>query len=427
MASNLGSSGESFSATWTSGDDDEPIAIWNEMKHHDHIFPVHVYAGVRHTPTPLPAWMSIEFELLEQRLSPSALDDQGWAIVFRFAIIHSTLLKQEPADKRNPEADATNGGYRPSLEPDSLRRGFSKLLRKMLPGKWDEFFKSQHHLSLIDDSRELPPGSTLYKFLLEGPSIGRDTDHHHPFWMQYIKDVREILLDPSIREFLAQDVSVFLGKQRPRRDEHPSAKPEAPSSKTPWRKTAPLKGKVKPETRQVEDESGSGDCAQIQDDEVYTKRPRREGRAVIYDPSRAELIVLRPGRDEEAQNSQDPGPGESIFRRAQLLLYDTSFVPLWIINITAALSYVLMMNDPDPPGRPYTLRTLIAWYLTYGVLLWYGRPETGTLKEYARHLLLLTLLTCSATLLTFHLTRATNLASGFPVGITLAVLLQQVW
>lgn len=67
--------------------------------------------------------------------------------------------------------------------------------------------------------------------------------------------------------------------------------------------------------------------------------------------------------DEEARNNDDledpPWNDPGSFRRSQLWLYDKLFgalaTAICILNITAGLFYVMLMNDPSPPKWSYKI------------------------------------------------------------------------
>jgi len=142
--------------------------------------------------------------------------------------------------------------------------------------------------------------------------------------------------------------------------------------------------------------------------------------------------------DEEAQNNEysgdvSPLPWRSIITLVVFIYTNVVvkvFVPLatgvCISNITAALGYVMLMNDPAPPKPSYIVGSLLTWFLTSGMMVCYGIYKTG-MKDYARRLAILAMFTCFVVAVVFHFAGASNFASSFLVGITMAILLIQIW
>ncbi|CZR67935.1 uncharacterized protein PAC_17834 [Phialocephala subalpina] len=100
---------------------------------------------------------------------------------------------------------------------------------------------------------------------------------------------------------------------------------------------------------------------------------------------------------------------------------------VWIFNISTALGYVMLMNDPTPPKPSFIIGDIVTWFLTTGMMICHGILTTGTMKDYARRLVILAIFTCFVVAVVFHFAGASNFASSFPAGITMAIMLIQIW
>ncbi|KAE9376081.1 hypothetical protein N431DRAFT_209529 [Stipitochalara longipes BDJ] len=121
----------------------------------------------------------------------------------------------------------------------------------------------------------------------------------------------------------------------------------------------------------------------------------------------------------------------STLLRVWTLLFNTLFTPLatavCILNIATALGYVMLMNNPSPPKSSYIIGILVTWFLTAAMMISRGIFTTGSMKDYARRLVILAMFTCFVVAVVFHLAGASNFASSFLVGITMVILMIQIW
>jgi hypothetical protein len=228
----------------------------------------------------------------------------------------------------------------------------------------DEFLSTQD-LELIYDHRRPPRQSTLSEFLLNGPEVRGNFDDR--LWMPYSYAVRRLYLEPASRDWLDQDVEHFLDG-------------------------AELMGSVE-----------LSDARQVA---VERRDVERTGRGYDEEAHRDE----EDGDDENHNDSPSPPAdfwrynlwGSHPWLHIRPFIFNKLFPALatavCIFNITAALGYVLLMNDPAPPTPSYiagyvpcscistiallTLaRTLLTWFLTSGMMIGYGVVGSAMMKE----------------------------------------------
>ncbi|KAH8751857.1 hypothetical protein F5882DRAFT_62035 [Hyaloscypha sp. PMI_1271] len=280
-----------------------------------------IYTTVASFPSERLQDLSSDYEALVRSLI-GEMGIEGQEVSHRFGLSQSLLREREGAGGRRSRSGNSD---REDSSRTSIKQQLITLLGEKL-SEYDDFLHSQE-LKIIHNPLRAPRNSTLCKFLLDGPSV-----HGHfedMLWMPYSHAVRRLLLDPESRSWLEQDVDIFL------------------------------------------------DAADL----MNTGERGDTGQEALRD---SEQLY-----DEEAQNDEDPEefPRQlhSTWRRIRTLVFNTLFAPLatavCIFNITTALGYVILMNDPAPPKPSYIIGTLVTWFSTTGVMISHGILATGSMKE----------------------------------------------
>jgi hypothetical protein len=180
--------------------------------------------------------------------------------------------------------------------------------------------------------------------LLEGPNI--QGNFEDPRWVLYSHAVRRLLLDPKNRSWLEQDMDIFLAAA----------------------------GLI----TEGEGDDGPPEMLRVPD--------------LPFDEESQD--------DEHAE--EHPIQALTAWRQIISLLVDKLFnsiaMVVCILNVTAALGYVILMNDPAPPKSSYIIgyvlfspvflsqdsyksRTLVTWFLTTAMMMGHGSFRTGSMKE----------------------------------------------
>jgi hypothetical protein len=177
-------------------------------------------------------------------------------------------------------------------------------------------------LTIIYDPGRPLQASTLGEFLLDGPPIQGNFDH--ALWIPYTHAVKELLLDPGSRDWLDEDLDIFLDRVE-------------------------LMGSVElDEAPRVAVQHGNTERNDHNNSDDRNHNERQD--------------------DEEAQNEEEPGEQEhdddddpdnnprqhsNPWHHIRPFIFDKLLPPLGtavcILHITAMLGYVLLMNDPVPP------------------------------------------------------------------------------
>jgi hypothetical protein len=178
----------------------------------------------------------------------------------------------------------------------------------------------KNHVGEFIDSRgfrvihqpfHLPRNSTLGEFLSHGPNIQGNFDHES--WLTYKDAVRRLLNEPASREWLDQDMENFLDWDKLERSV--AAEQGNPAS-----------NEVTGQMHEEETEEGEDLNEEERDD---------DGDAIVDVPR-------QPSR-----------PWDRIRPFILERLVPPLGAGVCILNITAALAYVMLMNDPTPPRPSY--------------------------------------------------------------------------
>ncbi|PMD22473.1 hypothetical protein NA56DRAFT_88358 [Hyaloscypha hepaticicola] len=332
------------------------------------IVPLQTFSAIR---SDMPGHPSAAYEALIRRLNdPSANGNMGVKICVRFGCLQSRLRNQTYVGNRTFASENSSGRN----VQTSAREIVGQLIASMGDSlsEYDFFLQSQN-LSMNYSSLRPFRKSPLCKFLLEGPPI--QGNFEDPRWVLYSHAVKRLLMDPKNRNWLEQDMDIFL--------------------------------------------AAAGLITEVERDDGPPDMLRAPGL-----PFGGES---RGGEHAGEHPIQALSSWRSIIRLIVDKLFKSIAMVVCILNVTAALGYLILMNDPAPPKSSYIIGTLLTWFLTTAMMIGYGSFTMGSIKDYARRLLILAIFTCFVVAVVFHFAGASNFASSFLVGITMAILLIQIW
>jgi len=339
--------------------------------------------------------------------------EENLGIPRRFGLLQSMFRKQDGVGRRGARSGNSDGETSQTACTGSVDLVKSHLiysLKDKLP-EYEEFLNSKQ-LEISHSALRPFLSSPICNFLLDGPPV--QGNFEDSAWIPYSHAVRGLLLDPENTSWLELDLNNFLN-------------------------AVDLIGTVERDDTGKEvhrDNTGKKVHRDNIGKEVlrYEQQYNDEGEQNDPNPGTAQRALERR-RDEEAQNDGDT---EEVlrhlprrWRRIRTWCFNRLFPPLsaavCIFNITTALGYVMLMNDPAPPKSSYIIGALVTWFLTTGVMVCHGILTADTMKDYARQLVILAMFMCFVFAVVFHFAGASNFASSFLVGITTAILLLQIW
>ena len=216
----------------------------------------------------------------------------------------------------------------------------------------DSFIQSQDWQINHDSSPNLFLGVSLCEFLLHGPSIQGETSDDST-WLGYSCAVKVLLSSPRSRRWLDEDLETFLGVEQ-------------------------LTGVV--ESDVIMEQPRAGPIEQFDEEAQIELDPERvresigwrilhilvtfASRSIIssYNPA-SRLTQNTPQRQSLPSHQQDDDPTRgprpfSSLPRICTLLYTPLATAVCIMNITTALGYVMLMNDPSLPQHWYIVMSV---------------------------------------------------------------------
>ena len=202
------------------------------------------------------------------------------------------------------------------------------------------FIQSQAWRINHDPASRLSRDATLCQFLLYGPSVYGGVPED-PAWLDYSHAVKVLLSNAESTSWLEEDLGTFLDLEQ---------------------LTNVVESEVVPEQTQTEPREQFDEEAQ---NGLGTLRSQHMGWHVLhslvtfasgylissYNPSHRQNVTNHQQDDDPTHDLLPP----STLPRISTLLYTPLSTAVCISNITTALGYVMLMNDPSLPQNSYII------------------------------------------------------------------------